>query len=113
MRKFRVLIHGRNFLFSRNPIFDKFKETGRVPMGFHTARYVEADSPEEAQEKAVDAIRRELAPEVKNDRANPPAMYIEHVAELSDDCEFDASGRGYSFFTEKASDAAIFEEKDI
>ncbi len=112
MRKFRIIVNGRNFLFSRNPIMDKFQKTGNVCLGFHTTKYVLAEDPDAAQEKAVDAIRQELAGEVINPRENPPRMHIEDVCELQESTDIDEKGRGYVFFPEREQDANIFEVKD-
>lgn len=113
MTRFRVLIHGKNFLFSRNPIFEKFRKAGTVRLGFHTAKYVNADSPEEAQEMAIDIIRKELKDEILNDRGNPPAMYIEEVISLPETDEIAGPGKGYSFYAEDKASADIFDDKEL
>lgn len=90
MRKYRVLINGENFLLN----FD-----GRVQkMGFYTNRFVEADNPEDAEQVAIEMMRREdkLKQIVLNDQNDPPKLFVEEIAEV----EQLETQQGLSFYSE-------------
>lgn len=94
MPKFQVLIRGANF-HMRDADSPSIK-----PMGFYVTAYVEAASPEAAEYSSVDLLRatpklREL---VLNPPDNPPQMFVEEIAELTEwptDCAFPLSGFAY------------------
>jgi len=95
MDKFMVLVRGKNFiLWSKEAKRDE-------QFGFLTARYVEAASPEEAQETAIELIREELGEHVKNEKDNPPLMYIDEITGLTDFGELQVPGKGFAFYSEE------------
>jgi hypothetical protein len=94
MPKFAVMIHGVNFLI-RNA---DAAET--VLMGFYINAFLETATVKEAEAQALDLVRTspKLRPLVANTPENPPRMFIEEVAELSDwpeDCVRPLSGFVY------------------
>jgi hypothetical protein len=72
-------------------------------MGFFTTRYVETESEELAEFKAVELIQNdeELYHEVLNTPENPPMLYAEEIDELESFEKVDPPGGGYSFYIEK------------
>lgn len=79
MLKFRVSIHGENFLMKSSK-----KESGK--MSFDTIRYVEARDEEAAEVKAIQIMRSDshLRNTTMNDRNDPPIMYVDSVIEIED-----------------------------
>ena len=74
MLKYRALLKSTNF-----------SELGRqgAPPRFFTTRFVESDTPEEAEEIAVQLIwdDRVLKAAVLNDVASPPTIYLKEIDE--------------------------------
>ena len=77
MKKYCVLINGRNFLLD----FDGKKQK----MGFYTNRFVEAKSVKEAENLAIDLMRREpkLNNNVFNNQNDPPMLYVDEIKEVN------------------------------
>lgn len=69
------------------------------PVGFYTARYVEAETPEEAELLVLDLLRNEaaldLAPEHRSENAK---VYFESIDEVPEDTERTPNA-GFVFFT--------------
>ena len=82
-------MEGANFLIT----FDEEP----AKLGFFTTRYVEATDAREAETKAMDMLRVELADFVQNDVADSPVMFLEDIAEIDSllDCPTDT---GFSWF---------------
>lgn len=74
MKKFDVCIRGTNFLIKTD---NQVKKNG-----FYAARSVEANDISSAVERAMDSIRAELKNSVVNDKADPPVIKVEDVAEV-------------------------------
>lgn len=74
MKKFDVCIRGTNFLIKTD---NQVKKNG-----FYAARSVEANDISSAVERAMDSIRTELKNSVVNDKADPPVIKVEDVAEV-------------------------------
>ena len=75
MLKYRALLKSTNFFLNSG---------GKVRRhGFFTTRFVESDTPEEAEEIAVQLIRddRVLKAAVLNDVASPPTIYLKEIDE--------------------------------
>ena len=66
MPKFKVFVNGRNYWVNLDGERRRF--------GFYTTRFVEAASPEEAEERAVQLLREdaELTAAILNDASDPP-----------------------------------------
>ena len=77
MRKYRVFVHGRNFLITG--------DGAPVKHGFFTTRFVEADDPVAAEDAAVEQLRRRqsLRDVVLNAHDDPPTMDVTEVVELA------------------------------
>ena len=74
MKKFEVCIRGTNFLIKTD---NKVKKNS-----FYAARSVEANDISSAVENAMGLIRAELKNSVVNDKADPPVVKVEDVAEV-------------------------------
>jgi hypothetical protein len=95
MKKYRLLLNGRNFLM---------RVDGRLERsGFYTTRIVTASSPEEAEKLAIDLIRNDssLRASVLNEPSNPPIIYVDEYAELEGEESADGPNAGYTFYPEK------------
>lgn len=93
MPTYEVEINGRNFLL----------EVAGVPrrVGFYILRYVDAKSPQEAAQMAVQAIwKHESLANVLNDRSDAPTIYAEDIIELSEVPQPDEIELGLSFYPE-------------
>ena len=94
MPKYAILIHGVNFLIH--------EADAAVPVlrGFYISAFLEAPTPEEAEDRAVELVRTspKLRAIVTNEPDDPPRMFIEELAELDDwpaDCVRPLSGFVY------------------
>lgn len=69
-------------------------------MGFYTTRFLEADTPELAEDFAVQLIRRDakLREAVINDKCDPPMIHAEEVVLLKTFDGIEPPGSGYTFF---------------
>lgn len=76
MTKYRVQIDGRNFLIDIDGVVTK--------RGFITFRYVKAEDPTQAEERAVQMIREEkkLRDTILNEKTDPPIMHVLEILEL-------------------------------
>lgn len=85
MKKYRVMINGRNFLIDLGQ--------GLTKHGFYTTRFVEASNPHDAEIKAVASLRQwdEVKALVKNKKDDPPMLYADEIVELT---TFDGVNRG-------------------
>jgi hypothetical protein len=74
VRKYKVIVEGRNFLIAGS--------TGEAKLGFYTTRFVEATDAEGAENAAVEQLRRQALREMTlNDRDDQP-MYVTEIEEL-------------------------------
>lgn len=69
-------------------------------MGFYTTRFVEAETPEKAEDLAVRQIRGDdkLRKAVINDKSDPPMIYAEEIEMLETFEGIKLPGTGYTFF---------------
>lgn len=78
MKKYRLLVNGRNFLF----------EVGGKPAkcGFYQMLFLEAASPVLAEQMAVEQVRddKALLKVARNSKEDPPTIHIEEIEELVD-----------------------------
>lgn len=73
-------------------------------VGFYTSRFVEAESEEEAENKAMDMWRNDpkLIKSVLNKKSDSPMMYTEEIEELRSFKGHPISGTGFAFYDEEA-----------
>jgi len=76
MNKYRVLLKGRNFLLDFG--------NGLAPHGFFTTRFVEADTSDEAELKAVASVRKheEIKVMLRNLPDTPPMLFAEEIEKI-------------------------------
>jgi hypothetical protein len=92
MNKYKVLLNGRNFWMN----IDNQPKL----MGFYTTRFLEADTPELAENRAAQLIRGDakLREAVINDRSDPPMIHAEEIVLLQTLEGIEPPGSGYTFF---------------
>jgi len=92
MTNWIVKIRGEGFRVS----FDD----GIWPCGFFTTRFVEADSAELAEQRAIDLIRAdsELGAATANAPDDSPMLYVTSLVEVADFAGLAPPGKGYSFY---------------
>jgi len=97
MNKYKVILEGKNFLMDANGAVQKH--------GFYATRYVEASTPDEAEQNAVRTIREDslLSGSVMNESSDPPMIYLESLYELTSFDDVNAPGTGYTFYLEEGS----------
>ncbi len=77
MPSYRCLIEGRNFLVCING--EKSKQ------GFYKTVFVNSANPEQAELDAVQLIREsDLRDLVKNDRSDPPMLFLDEIEEIEE-----------------------------
>lgn len=99
MARYRVLLHGVNFLLEL--------EGERRRFGFYTTRVVRASGPEEAEAKAVELIRgdEQLAGNVLNETDDPPMLYAEEIVKLGPLRGRGGANAGFTFYRVEPDDA--------
>lgn len=92
MNKYKVLLNGRNFWMNI--------DSQPKLMGFYTTRYLEGDTPELAEDCAVQLIREDpkLRGSVINDKDDPPMIHVEEVVLLRTFEGTEPPGSGYTFY---------------
>ena len=85
MKKYRVMINGRNFLIDLG--------SGLAKHGFYTTRFLEASDPSDAEIRAVESLRKwdEIKSLLKNKEDDPPMLFADEIVELS---TFEGVNRG-------------------
>jgi hypothetical protein len=91
MPKFAVMIHGVNFLLRDADISEP------ALRGFYINAYLETATPQEAETRAIELVRTspKLRAAVANVPDDPPRMFVEELAELTDwpdDCSLPLNG---------------------
>ena len=90
-KKYGVMLEGRGFLLDMKGSVQKY--------GFFTTRYIEADSPEQAEIRAVQLIRQDkLIKSAAKNEGSRPMIYVDSITELK---SFEGSrrpGTRYRFF---------------
>ena len=92
MNKYKVLLTGRNLWMNI--------DSQPKLMGFYTTRFLEADTPELAEDCAVQLIRGDakLRESAINDKADPPMIHAEEVVLLQTFEGIEPPGSGYTFY---------------
>jgi len=90
MPLYRCFVHGKNF---PGVLVDS-----ETPCGFYTARFVEADSPEEAEMKVVDILRNDESLQVDPKHRTPDAQVF--VEELDEVTEISGANKGFTFYVD-------------
>ena len=92
MKKFKVLIEGRNFVIEENNKCKKY--------GFFTTRFVQAEDAFHAETIALDLIRNELNNVVLNEQVDPPMLHVEAINEVASFGGNLVPGTGFSWYIE-------------
>jgi len=95
MKKYQILVQGKNFSLSL--------EGEAKTMGFYTTRWVEAKSPQDAENSVIELIKNDknLKDAVLNEKNNPPMLYAEEIIEIENFEGVKPPGSGYSFYPEE------------
>ena len=93
MKKYKVFVHGQNFLLNLDGKAEK--------VGFYTTRFVEAKDDHEAEMNAISTLRNDpsLREGVLNEKSDPPMLYVEEIAELDSFDGLTLPRTGFSFYT--------------
>ena len=75
-------------------------------MGFYTTVHVRARSIQEAELRAVNALRRDksLHASLRNSRSDPPRMFVDEIAELASFKGCRVPRTGFAFYADGALD---------
>ena len=97
MKKYKVMIEGRNFLINVDGKNQK--------LGFYTTRWVEANNEHDAERFAIEIIRNDpkLNSNTLNKKTDPPLMHASEVKDIGL-FEGDEPTPGYVFFPEDEED---------
>ncbi len=98
MAFYQLLLEGKNFCFT----FDEKIVNG----GFYTTRWIKAESPEEAEEKAVELIKNDdsLKRMIVKSSDTKPLIFLEAISTVSWFTYFRKSpGNGYTLYDEQDS----------
>jgi len=98
MKKYRVMINGQNYLMNMEGLPKR--------MGFFKTYFLEAETPEDAENLAVQRIIDDPKWEssILNESYDPPVMYLHSLSELD---TFDGVRRletGYVFYPEESDE---------
>jgi hypothetical protein len=99
MKKYRVMLEGRNFLVEMDGKIGRF--------GFYQIFFLEAASPAEAEAAAVRKVRGspDLRAAARNAKNDPPMMYLEEIEEVPEFAKDTRPETGRGWYSED-------EEKD-
>ena len=77
MKRFKVKLHGKNFLLNHDGELKKF--------GFYATKFVKAENPKEAEKIAIILIRQNpnLRDAVLNENADRPTINLEEIKEVN------------------------------
>jgi len=95
MKKFKLILHGENFLLNFDGELKKF--------GFYATKFVKAESPQEAEKMAKILIRQDpnLRDTILNEKADCPTINMEEIKEVNFLKFFSKkSTKGFSFYLE-------------
>ncbi len=95
MSKYHLLMNGQNFLIDMDGKIAKH--------GFFQNFFLEAKSPEEAEDLAVQKIREneDLKAITRNPKDDPPIIVLEEMSELESSDGVEAMESGKAWFQEK------------
>lgn len=94
MRKFKLLIHGKNFLVSL--------DQGPQKHGFYATRFVEAENEDLAIEAAMNLLRIEYKDIVLNSKADSPVMFVDEIHEVDSFKASKSLNRGAAWYVVKS-----------
>ena len=95
MKRFKVKLHGENFLLNLNGELKKF--------GFYATKFVKAENPQEAEKIAIILTHQNpnLRDTVLNQNADRPTINLEEIKEVSSLKFFvKESTTGFTFYPE-------------
>ena len=77
MKRFKVKLHGENFLLNLNGELEKY--------GFYATKFVKAENPQDAEKIAIILIHQNpnLRDAVLNEAADRPKVNIEEIKEVN------------------------------
>ena len=89
------MVWGRNFLVRVENEVRKH--------GFYATRFVEARDEGEAESKIIEMLRNDavLVALTRNERSDPPMMYVEEIEELKSFGKFNVPGSGFTWYQEQ------------
>ena len=94
MKKYRLLINGKNFLIQTDLTLEKY--------GFFQTIFLESENSESAENKAVEIIRNSDLKELTiNEENDPPMIYLEEIEEVQSFEGIESLNVGRSFYSEK------------
>ena len=97
MKKYRVILNGRNF---------KIESDGKLQkVGFYTTRWVQAETPQAAELEAIDLVRQDssLKVAIRNLSDDPPMIYLDALSQIESFDGISLPGSGYSFYQDEDS----------
>ncbi|MEJ2656546.1 MAG: hypothetical protein P8012_05045 [Desulfobacterales bacterium] len=96
MKRFKVKLHGKNFLLNLDGEFKKF--------GFYATKFIKAEKPREAEKVATILIRQNpnLRDSVLNENTDRPTIDVEEIKEVNI----------LKFFAEKSTESFTFYPED-
>jgi hypothetical protein len=96
MKRFKVKLHGENFLLNLDGDFKKY--------GFYATKFVRAENPQEAEKIATILIHQNpnLRDTVLNENTDRPRINIEEIEEV----------KFLKFFTQKSTTSFTFYPED-
>ena len=96
MRRFKVKLHGKNFLLNHDGELRKY--------GFHATKYVKAEDPQEAEKLAIILIRQypNLRDSILNENADHPTINMEEIKCVNP----------MQFFLKKSTTGFVFYSED-
>ena len=94
MSTFEVRVSGNNFLIEREERLEKH--------GFVTNVYTEAKNEEDAENKAIDLLRKheDLKSAVRNQKDDPPEMYADEIVEITNYEEIEPKVQSLIWYSE-------------
>jgi hypothetical protein len=95
MKKYRVMLNSTNMLL-------RDADDGTLTKhGFYAHRYLEANDEVQAEERAVKMIIEEYKDYVKNERDDPPVVYVESIEEIEISEGSEYPNRGATWYVEE------------
>ena len=78
------------------------KEKGLIRRyGFYTTRYVKANDDKDAEDKAINLVKKEVSKIFIKDKEEPAFIFVEETNELESFGDEMVPGKGFSLYEEK------------